>query len=157
MTATATTMAEDPLSSSGHTYPDAAKGEVQAYWWHLDALRGSRTRAEAARRAGNLAVAAGRTADALPAPGEGAGGTWADPRAWASLSVHLALLTLALDGGPVGMPGGWANLAAARTRAEFSAAWQPVGECLRHREPPQPAFAVAQVAKAAAVILGAPW
>jgi hypothetical protein len=66
------------------------------------------------------------------------------------------------------MRGGWADLAAARTRAEFAAAWRPVGERLRQRagldgsqagggEAEPLAFAAGQVVTVAAVIIGAPW
>lgn len=157
MSTTAAVTAEDPLASSGHCYPQAAKGKVQAYWWHLNALRASRTRAETAAHAWKLASAAQGVAAALPTADEAARGTWADPRAWHSLSVHLARLAIALDGDPVKVPDGWADLSAARTRAEFTAAWHPVSQNLRRRDPPLPTFAVAQVAMAAAAVTGAPW
>lgn len=162
---------------SGRPYPAAAVIDAERYWWHLARLRESRTRAQAAGHAWSLATAATHIAAALadnpptaPDPGR-------DPAAWHGLAGYLGWLAMALDGafcpGPEGDEPGdraarevWEHLAGTVTRSEFTAAWRPLGECLRQRaglggsqsdRDERDAFAAGQTAMVASAIIGAPW
>jgi hypothetical protein len=157
---------------------------AEAYWWHLDLLREARTRKEAADRAQRLAQAAGKVAAALTGHPQAAPDTHADPLAWTDISTLTGALAIALGGVPIdhgSYPGaidgpydGWEDMAGAATRREFAAAWYPFTQELRQRagldgtvarddgtgddgELALRAFAVAQVNRAAAAIIDAPW
>lgn len=175
----------DPLAVSGHAYPDwAVTVAAEAYWWHLDRLREARTRKEAADRAQRLAQAAGRIAATLTGHPQAAPDTHADPLAWTDISTLVGALAIALGGTRIdhgsypdaldGPYDGWEDLAGAATRREFAAAWYPFTQEFRQRagldgtaapddetegdgELALRAFAVAQVTRAAAAIIDAPW
>jgi hypothetical protein len=177
-----TATVEDPLAMSGHSYPAAAVVDAEKYWWHLARLRESKTRAEAAQHTWSLAVAAAHIADVLTGnPADSS----RNPAAWYDLTDYLDHLAMALDSDffstspsnaeePRDRKAGeaWEHLARAVTRREFAAAWHPFEEYLRQRagldastgpddgddgQPLLRAFAVAQVVKAAAAIIDAPW
>jgi hypothetical protein len=150
------TAAEDPVAVSGHKYPQPAAIEAERYCWHLNMLRGSRTRVEAAKRTRGLATAAGRVAGALPAADQQAKGTWADPDAWTDLWACLTCMAVALERGTLIGPG-WKALAATRTRAEFAAAWKSLAETLTREGTSLPGFATAQAQAAADATTSAPW
>jgi hypothetical protein len=153
---------------------DAALLDTETYWWHLARLRESRSRAEAASHARTMAAVAARRCAAL----NGTSGTGdQDSAAWHDLSAVLDRLAMALnrdiawtgcDEGDLGdreAYRAWERLAAADTRSEFAAAWQPVGRDIKAlaapREDGSPAplreFTATQVAWAAAAITEAPW
>jgi hypothetical protein len=162
---------------SGHPYPAAAVTDAETYWWHLGRLRESTTRTQAAGHAWSLAAAAGRIAAALPSAPGTVPDPSRDPVAWHDLSACLVRLAMALErdftwaGCDPDDPGDgeahreWKRLACTVTRAEFTAAWQPVSQNIetlaapREDGTPAPlrAFAAAQVARVAAAVTGAPW
>jgi hypothetical protein len=176
---------QDPLAVSGHAYPDGAVTvAAEAYWWHLGQLRLASSRAQAADRAQYLAQAAGKVAAALTGHPEATPDTHADPLAWTDISTLLGGLAIALGGVPIdsgsypdaldGPYHGWEDLAGASTRREFAAAWYPFAQEFWQRvgldgtagqddksesdgELLLRAFAVAQVARAAAAIIDAAW
>jgi hypothetical protein len=178
MTVTTTTRATDPTGLSGHDYPQAAAVEAEGYWWHLARLRESTTRELAAEHAEALARAAGHIAAALAGTPGAEPDTATDPVAWTDLATYLTRLALALHGaqmnpGPHDDPWqdsdedyyAWEDLAGAAARREFAAAWQPVRENLQRLAAPGEngaapqvrAFTTAQVTRAAAAVLDAPW
>jgi hypothetical protein len=160
---------------------------AEGYWWHLDLLREAGTRKEAADRAQRLAQAAGKVAGkvaaALTGHPEAAPDTHADPLAWTDIATLVGGLAIALGGVPIdhgsypdaldGPYDGWEDLAGAATRREFAAAWYPFTQQFGQRagldctadddgtggdgELALRAFAVAQVTRAAAAIIDAPW
>jgi hypothetical protein len=90
MTSTREISAAQPLS--GNRYPEAARMKVEAYWWHLAALRQAAARAEAAAHVRALAAAAGQAAAALTGTPEAAPDTACDPLAWTDIATYLTCL-----------------------------------------------------------------
>ncbi len=156
--------------------------DAERYWWHLARLREATSRGKAAEYAQSLAAAADRIAAALTGGAEAAADTATDPLAWADLSKFLASLAMALRGASVTPDGifdandgpdcdSWKHLAQAAGRREFAAAWYPIGQYLRlhagldggtgedgdEDAPELRTFTVAQVIRAAAAIIDAPW
>jgi hypothetical protein len=164
---------------SGHQFPKAAAVKAETYWRHLDALRQALTREQAARHAQALAAAADGIAAALSGTPDAAPDTQRDPIAWTDIATYLTRLALALHSGEMnfgdhlgfdfGCDGtGWDDLAAAGSRTEFAAAWYPVRENLLELaaipdedgdgdDPRLRGFTVAQVTRAAAAVIDAPW
>jgi len=184
MTVTTTTdaAAVDLRNLPGHGYTAVPAVDAERYWWHLARLREATSRNKAAEYANSLAAAADRIAAALSGAAETAPDTVTDPLAWADLSTFLARLSMALRGANV-IPDdildandcpdydSWEHLAQAMGRREFAAAWYPIGQYLRlhagldgstgddgdEDAPELRAFTVAQVIRAAAAIIDAPW
>jgi anti-sigma regulatory factor (Ser/Thr protein kinase) len=172
VTITSTTPAE---ALSGHKFPGPAAVRAEAFWWHLAALREAPTRERAAHHAQSLASAADHIAAALAGTPDAAPDTHRDPLAWTDIATYLTRLALALHGGHMSpddmreTPGGegedWKNLALAVTRREFAAAWQPIRQNLLELAalpggdggPRLRAFTAAQVTRAAAAVVDAPW
>jgi hypothetical protein len=173
MTITSTT---PPQALSGDKFPGSAAVLAEAYWWHLAALREAATRDRAAHHAQALATAAGQIAAALSGTPDAAPDTHRDPLAWTDIATYLTRLALALHSGQMNFGGrldltdfddaGWDDLAAAATRREFAAAWQPIRENLAelaalpdggNGDPRLRSFTAAQVTRAAAAIIDAPW
>lgn len=166
-------------SLSGHKFPGRAAVMAEAYWWHLAALRQAPTRERAAHHVQALASAASQVAVALPAVPGAAPGTGRDPLAWAGLATCLSRLALALRGGRTltepedsaeesdGDHAAWQDLAQAAGRREFAMAWCPIGASLftpvsvpaggEGAGWPPPGFTVAQLIRAAAAAIDAPW
>jgi hypothetical protein len=182
--ATAAATEQDPLAVSGHAYPETAKPVAETYSYQLGRLRGAVTRWEAAERAQSLAKSACAMAAVLTGDPEAAEDTHTDTLAWTDLATFLGSLAMALRGARVDPDDtfdaydyphyeSWEHLAQAASRIEFAAAWYPLGQNLRQRAgldgtarpddeddedaPPLRAFAAAQVVKAAAAIINAPW
>jgi hypothetical protein len=164
------------LPVSGHQYPAPAAIKVEAYWWHLTALREAATRTAATAHLHSLASVADQVAAALTGTPEATSDTALDPLAWTDTATYLTLLALALHSaqtGPAdkwetsdGDAPDWENLAAATTRREFAAAWHPIRENLIGlttlpgkcgADPQLRTFTVAQVIRAAAALIDAPW
>jgi hypothetical protein len=172
--------------AAGPDYPPQARVQVERYWYHLELAREAASREKAARHAHTMSQAAAEVADALARYAQAAPGTHADPLAWTDVSRTLTGLAMALDGARAGTAGSvfddagapdhaWEHLAQAATRAEFAAAWEPIGRYLRRRARPGSgqatgdedesddgkltlrAFAVGQVVMAASAITGARW
>lgn len=166
--------------AAGPDYPPQARVQVERYWYHLELAREAASREKAARHAHTMSQAAAAVADALARCAQTAPGTHADPLAWTDVSRTLTGLAMALDGARVDTAGSvfddadapdhaWEHLAQAATRAEFAAAWEPIGRYLRRRAEPGSgqatgdeggkltlrAFAVGQVVMAASAITGA--
>jgi hypothetical protein len=175
VTTTASAAAE---AVSGHEYPGLAALKAEAYWWHLAALREAPTRERAAARVQSLASAADQIAAALTGLPEAAPDTHRDPVAWTDIATYLTCLARALQysqmnfGDRVGLSSeldqdGWDVLASATTRREFAAAWYPIREDLVElaalpaddgdRSPRLRSFTAAQVIRAAATLIDAPW
>jgi hypothetical protein len=161
---------------AGYAFPASAADMAGAYWWNLGRLRGSATRERAAMRVQSLAAAPGQLAAALYGAPGAAPDTHRDPLAWTGIATCLSRLALALHSGGMNfgdrmsLHGGygncnWDDLAAAGSRREFAAAWQPVREHLVELaalpggdgDRQLRGFTVAQVVRAAAAVIGAPW
>lgn len=176
---TITGISPEQALSGDNKFPERAAVMAEAYWWHLAALRQAPTRERAAHHVQALAAAAGQIAAALSGIAEAAPDTYRDPLAWTDLAAYLTRLALALRGGhgfmepedkaeiSDGSYSEWQNLAQAASRREFAAAWCPIGANLvglaalpadgEGDGPRLRGFTVAQVIRAAAAVIDAPW